>query len=122
MKKMDFKKVIEWLSQALRCPICGYQYNLETTKIIDTKQEDASHATLLVHSDCTRCKSSVVFGISIDGAEIFSAVMVTDLTSSDTKKFSEKNPLSAEEVFGMHKFLENFDGNFAKAFAPKSRP
>ena len=115
MKKMDFKKVIEWLSQALRCPICGYKYNLETTKIIDTQQEDANHATLLVHSDCVRCKSSVVFGISIDGSEIFSAVMVTDLTSSDTKKFSEKDPLKADDVFHMHQFLNNFDGNFSKA-------
>jgi hypothetical protein len=114
MKKIDFKKVLEWLSFALRCPICGYQYNLETTKIIDTKQDDQTHATLLVHSDCNRCKSSVVFGVSIDGGEIFTAVMVTDLTSGDTKKFSNKDPLTTEDVHNVHRFLDSFDGNFAK--------
>lgn len=115
MKRIDFKKVIQWLSKALRCPICGYEYNLETTKIIDTKQEDQTHATLLVHSDCSRCKSSVVFGISIEGGEIFSAVMVTDLTSNDTRKFSKQDPLRAEDVYSVHKFLNTFDGNFARA-------
>ncbi len=117
MKKMDFKKVLEWLSYALRCPICGYQYNLETTKIIDTNQEDNAHATLLVHSDCNKCKSSVVFGISIDGGEVFTAVMVTDLTSGDTKKFLDEEPLQAEDVYNVHKFLNTFDGDLVKALS-----
>ena len=116
MKKIDFQKVIEWLSFALKCPVCGYKYNLDRTKIIDTKQEENSQATLLVHSDCAQCKSSVVFGISINGGEIFSVGMITDLTSNDTKKFSQRQPLSSNDVLDLRKFLKKFDGNFVKAF------
>ena len=115
MKKMDFKKVLEWLSYALRCPVCSYQYNLETTKIIDTNQQDSNFATLLVHSDCNKCKSSVVFGISIDGGDVFTAVMVTDLTSGDTKKFLDEEPLGVEDVYSVHQFLNSFDGDLVKA-------
>ena len=116
MKKIDFQKVIEWLSFALKCPVCGYKYNLERTKIIDTKQDEQSQATLLVHSDCAQCKSSVVFGISINGSEIFSVGMITDLTSQDTKKFAEKTPLASNDVLDMHRFLQQFDGDFIRAF------
>lgn len=117
MRKIDFQRVIEWLSFALKCPICGYKYNLEHTKIIDTKQEDGGIATLLVHSDCSQCKSAVVFGISINGGEIFSMSMLTDLTSGDTRKFSGKKPMNAAEIYELHRFLANFDGNFVKALA-----
>ena len=90
MKKMDFQKVIQWLSFALKCPVCSYKYNLESTKIIDNKQSENDQGTLLIHSDCDQCKSSVVFSISINGPEIFTVGMLSDLTSSDSDKFLDK--------------------------------
>ncbi|HYE22040.1 MAG TPA: hypothetical protein VD998_00440 [Verrucomicrobiae bacterium] len=116
MGKFDFKKIIEWLAYILRCPVCGHRYNLEQTKIIDTKDERVSTgANLLVHTDCERCKSSVVFSIAVDGPEIFSIGMVTDLTSSDSNKFKNSNPISSDEVLATHEFLAEFDGDFKKA-------
>lgn len=114
MRKNDFQRIIEMLSFVLRCPVCNYKYNLERTKIIDTKEEDQNQATLLVHSDCSQCKSSVVFSIVISGPEIFSIGMITDLTSNDTSKFSSKKPLSADEVLDMHNFVRQFDGDLVK--------
>jgi hypothetical protein len=114
MKKINLQKVMEWLSYVLRCPVCGYKYNLERTKIIDTKQEE-EQANLFVHSDCGQCKSSVVFNISINGPDVFSIGMITDLTSGDTRKFSKVEPLSANDVLDLHSFLKEFDGDFVKA-------
>ena len=114
MRKIDLEKVMEWLSYVLKCPVCGYKYNLERTKIIETKQED-SQANLLVHSDCGQCKSSVVFSISINGPDVFSIGMITDLTSGDTRKFSKVNPISPDEVLDFHNFLHRFDGDLVKA-------
>jgi len=114
MRKIDLQKVMEWLSYVLKCPVCGYKYNLERTKIIDTKQEE-DYANLLVHSDCGQCKSSVVFSIAIHGPDVFSIGMITDLTSSDTKKFSEVNPISPDEVLKIHEFVRKFDGDLVKA-------
>jgi hypothetical protein len=115
MNKFDFKKIIEWLAQILRCPVCSYRYSLEQTKIIDSKDDKGPNATLLIHTDCDRCKSSVVFSIAVDGPEIFSVGMVTDLTSSDTSKFKNSQPIGSDEVLATHEFLKDFDGDFRKA-------
>jgi hypothetical protein len=115
MNKFDFKKIIEWLSKILRCPVCGYRYSLEQTKIIDSKDDSGANGTLLIHTDCDRCKSSVVFSIAVDGPEIFSVGMVTDLTSSDTSKFKNSDPIGSDEILATHQFLKDFDGDFIKA-------
>lgn len=115
-KKVDFQKIIEWLSHILRCPICGHRYNLEQTKIIDSKEKQPTFgANLLVHTDCDQCKSSVVFSIAVDGPEVFSVGMVTDLTSHDTRRFKNSKALTAGDVLSMHEFLNVFDGDFESA-------
>ncbi|MBI2607268.1 MAG: hypothetical protein HYW51_00340 [Candidatus Doudnabacteria bacterium] len=115
-KRVDFQKIIEWLAHILRCPICGHRYNLEQTKIIDSKENrPALGANLLVHTDCDRCKSSVVFSIAVDGPEVFSVGMVTDLTSSDTHRFKNSKSLSADDVLAIHQFLTASDGDFISA-------
>ncbi|MGE5298180.1 MAG: hypothetical protein ACM3KM_03385 [Acidobacteriaceae bacterium] len=115
MPNFDFKKIIEWLAYILRCPVCGQRYSLDQTKIIDSKDEKGLGSNLLVHTDCDRCRSSVVFSISVDGPEIFSIGMVTDLTSSDTNKFKDSAPITSDEVLATHQFLAGFDGDFRKA-------
>ncbi len=115
MKKIDFEKVIQLLSNALRCPVCDYRYNLERTKIIDTKQDEDNQANLLVHSDCGRCRSSVLFNITINGPEVFSLNVVTDLTGSDTEKFTNSKPVTAGDVLNLHNFFNKFDGDLVKA-------
>jgi hypothetical protein len=113
MSKVDLKKIIEWLSQILRCPICGHRYNLEQTKVIDSKDSKPSIGTsLLVHTDCEHCRSSVVFNIAVDGPEVFSVGMVTDLTSNDTTKFRNSRALTPNDVLVMHQFLSDFNGDF----------
>lgn len=114
--KADFKKIIEWLTYILKCPICGYRYNFEQTKIIDSKEsKPLVGANLLVHTDCERCKSSVVFSIAIDGPEVFSVGMVTDLTSSDTSKFKNTTALNPDDVLAVHQFFREFNGDFRTA-------
>ena len=120
MKKFDIKKVIEWLGFMLKCPICGFKYNLDQTKIVDSEQDEAySEARILIHSDCRKCKSSVMFNIEIKGPEVFSVGMVTDLTSQDSSKFQNQKPISMDEVIGMHKEIRKFKGDFVKSFTEK---
>lgn len=120
MGRLDFKRIIEWLSFILKCPVCSAKYNLQNTRIIETKEERLGMgATLLIHTDCEKCKSSVVFSIAIDGPEIFSVGMVTDLTSSDTSKFKKRKPISSDEVLATHQFLSQFNGDFRSALKQK---
>ena len=115
MRETNYQKMIELLSLVLHCPVCGNKYNAENTNLIDRSELDrGDDASLLVHTDCERCKSSVVFSISMDGPEIFSVGMVTDLTSADTAKFRNAEQITADEVLEFHNFLEQFDGDFIK--------
>ncbi|OGE83671.1 MAG: hypothetical protein A3B10_04425 [Candidatus Doudnabacteria bacterium RIFCSPLOWO2_01_FULL_44_21] len=113
MPKFDFNKIIQWLAYILRCPVCGHKYSADQTRVIDSGEERSILGrNLLVHTDCARCKSSVVFSIAIDGPEIFSIGMVTDLTSHDTSKFKNIRPISSDDVLATHEFLKSFDGDF----------
>ncbi|MCL5666664.1 MAG: hypothetical protein M1383_02740 [Patescibacteria group bacterium] len=120
MDNFDYKKVIEWLGFILRCPICGFKYNLQNTKVIDSQQDERlGEAKILIHSDCSKCKSSVMFNVEIKGPEVFSVGMVTDLTGSDSAKFKNREPISANEVINIHQSLRRFKGDFVKAFSAK---
>ena len=113
MPKFDYNKIVQWLAYILKCPVCSHHYKPHQTQIIDTGEEKPlSGRSLLVHTDCNQCKSSVVFSIAIDGPEIFSIGMVTDLTSEDTNKFKNAGPISSDEVLATHEFLASFDGDF----------
>jgi len=121
MKRFDFKKVIEWLGHILKCPICGHKYNLDQTQVIEsTHNELLDGARILIHSDCNKCKSSVMFNIEINGPEIFSVGMITDLTQKDSKKFKNTKAISANEVIKMHKGLKSFKGDFVGLFTKKN--
>lgn len=113
MRNANYQKMIELLAFVLHCPICSNKYNAERTSIIEALEEDrGEESSMLVHTDCDRCKSSVVFSISLEGPEIFSVGMVTDLTSADTIKFRDADPVTVDQVIDFHSALREFDGNF----------
>ncbi len=110
---ISYKKMMELLSFILHCPVCSNKYTADQTSIIESGEvEKYDRGAMVVHTDCERCKSSVVFNISLEGPEIFSVGMVTDLTSADAKKFREQGGVLTDEVIEFHDFLETFDGNF----------
>lgn len=113
MARLNHQKMMELLSVILHCPVCSNKYSAEQTSIIEASGPDRyDNSSLLVHTDCERCQSSVVFSIAMDGPEIFSVGMVTDLTSADAKKFRNSGFVSLDEVIEFHDFLQAFDGNF----------
>ena len=119
MKKVNYKKIIELLAYVLHCPVCNTKYTAEQTNIIGAEEgtEKFEDSSMLVHTDCVRCQSSVVFNISLEGPELFSVGMVTDLTSDDAKKFKEAENITSEDVLAFHDYLRRFDGNFTRILA-----
>jgi hypothetical protein len=116
MKNIDFAKVMGWLGFILRCPICNFKYNLQNIKVLESQQDEQTAETrLLIHSDCSKCKSSVMFNIDISGADIFTVAAVTDLTSADSTKFSGFSPINADDCIVIHQSLKKFDGDLVKA-------
>lgn len=117
MQSFDFKRVIEWLGQFLKCPVCSQKYKTDQTRVIDSHQSEIfGEANILIHSDCSKCKSSVMFNIEVKGPDVFSVGMVTDLTSGDSARFKNLQPISVNEVIEIHKHVKTFKGDFIKAF------
>jgi|SRR3989344_2901836 len=121
MKRFDLKKVMQWLGYILKCPICGFKYNLDHTQVIESEHSEVyGEAKILIHSDCSKCKSSVMFNIEIHGPEVFSVGMITDLTSEDSARFKNKQPIGVNEVIGIHKTLKGFKGDFVRVLRKKA--
>ena len=101
----------------MRCPICGHKYNADKTRVVDSEQDEVwGEAWVLIHSDCGKCKSSVMFSVEIRGPEIFSIGMVTDLTGVDSQKFNRLDPIRANDILAIHQELKNFEGDFVSSF------
>ncbi len=116
MKHIDLAKVMGWLGFVLRCPICNFKYNLQNIKVLESQEDEvAAETRLLIHSDCHKCKSSVMFNIDISGTDIFSVAAVTDLTSTEHAKFNNFEALSADDCIIIHQSLKKFDGDLVKA-------
>ncbi len=117
MKKFDIKKVLTWLGFMLHCPVCNAKYDFSNIKIMDSDTDsETAEAHLLIHSDCQKCKSSVMFNIDINGSDVFTVIAKTDLTSNDSAKFNDLPSLNANDCIQVHSSLQGFNGDFIKAF------
>ncbi|HMR55437.1 MAG TPA: hypothetical protein PKD34_02485 [Candidatus Doudnabacteria bacterium] len=120
MRKYDIKKVLGWLGFMLQCPVCSTKYQVSNIKVLDSHQEeDFPEAHLLIHSDCHKCKSSVMFNIDISGPDIFTVIAKTDLTKRDSSKFSDFPALALDDCIQIHESIQSFDGDFIKALKTK---
>ncbi len=122
MGKFDIKKILAWLGFMLHCPVCNTKYNFSNIKILDSYQEEGfSETHLLIHSDCHKCKSSVMFNIDISGQDIFTVIAKTDLNKHDSSKFSELPALELDDCIRIHETIQGFDGDFKKAIKQASK-
>jgi hypothetical protein len=122
MRKFDIKKLFGWLGFMLHCPVCNAKYNFSNIKVLDGYQEDNLPEThLLIHSDCHKCKSSVMFNIDISGQDVFTVIAKTDLTKKDSAKFSDLPALDIEDCIDIHRSIQSFNGDFKKAILQSTK-
>ncbi len=118
MINFDLQKIITWLGAVLTCPICTQQYAGGQTQVIHSEHNQAlGQALIFIHSECGKCKGSIIFSVEIHGPSIRSVGIVTDLTSLDTLMFKNRQPLSADEIINIHQILENYQGNLLAEIA-----
>ncbi len=112
MKNIDLNKVIAWLGQMLKCPVCQTKYKINTAKVIESWSDEIyGEAGMLIHSDCSKCKSSVMFNVEVKGPEVYSVGMITDLTVQDSAKFKKHKPITTNDVLAIHTELKSLKGN-----------
>ncbi len=106
MNPVDIKKVLKVLAAILRCPVCGFGYNFEKMRVIEHLSDQEGGSMVAIHSDCKKCKASVVFNIGVLEDELFSAGSVTDLTYEDARWFKTKPAISPDDCLTIHKHLK----------------
>lgn len=115
MKSFDLKKVLGLLGYMMRCPVCQTKANLQTLKVFENEHDGGEgEERLVVHTDCQKCRGSIVFVIGIKGPEVVSSASLTDLTSGDMKRFADLDPISPTDVLDLHVGLRGFTGDFVK--------
>lgn len=116
MKLEHLQKVLSIIGGVLRCPVCNAKYLKSATRVLDSEEHPVfSEAKILIHSDCSKCKSSVMFSIEVNGPEIFSVGVLTDLTHNDSSKFRNLPAIKPDDCIATHKFLKNFHGDLISA-------
>ena len=84
-----------------RCPICQAMYDFQSLQILGEKDH-----TLLVYMECPACSASIVSILSLDPRGMSAQGMVTDLSPEEIVKAGFADPVSADDVLGMHETLE----------------
>ena len=109
----ELNKVMAWLAEKMRCPLCGYQYNLGGIRIVP--KVNTPGREVMVHTDCGKCDCSLLFALDVRGGEVFLVGVVTDLTHEDALKFQNMKSLGSDEIIDWHYFWNTFDGDFERA-------
>jgi len=84
------------------CPICNTKFKAQEASIIE--EVDSMQ---VVYAECSKCRSSVVLGISKNAPGLVTTVgMLTDMNREDIDKIRDLPPLTSDDVLEMHKYLE----------------
>ena len=83
------------------CPVCKRKHFPAEIKVIEEREENH-----VLHIKCKVCGSCVLVQVSINEQGMNMMGLLTDLSSDEVKSFSEKAPISADEVIALHENLE----------------
>jgi len=98
---------IKRLMTSIKCSVCDQYYETDNISILG-HQEDL----WFLRVSCSACHSQYLVAAIIkeDGVP----KLATDLTEAELDKFMNATVLTADEMLDMHKFLKDFNGDFAQ--------
>lgn len=85
-----------------RCPICNAEYPVESAKLFARK--DSAN---MVHINCSKCGSAVMFMIMVIGHGLSSVGMVTDLSFEDAKRLYGADEITLDEALAAYSDIRN---------------
>ena len=87
------------------CPICNKEYKPTNIKSV-TEAGD----TLLAHSNCPRCQSSILSLLYKDMLGITMVGMVTDLSYNDAVRIKDQPPLDEDDILEAYQQINQKKG------------
>lgn len=108
MKLQELKSVMQNLVKILSCSQCGKNYEAANIHLLKKPQTEGSFVQLYIHSDCSKCHTSVLSNLVLDEGELVGATVKTDLSAEDAIKLLAKSPITADDVIGIHTQMDKF--------------
>ena len=96
----------------MRCPSCGSVYEVSEMQFVGSKD-----GYFLLSMNCSKC--SLPVWVNVFSGNNSGKAYARDLTINDIR-FTDMEPISANEVVDFSKFISTFDGNFSSIFKKKS--
>lgn len=86
---------------ASECPRCLSAYQDDDLKLIKNYGHDK-----VFHISCMICRSSMIVSLLKQSNGILCTGVVTDLSYTDAKRFSNEEPISADDIINLHEQLK----------------
>ena len=105
-------KLIRRLIATIKCGTCGQNYHEDHIEIVEQNED-----VWFLRVFCTSCQVKSLVAAVIKKERKPKAV--TDLTRAEISRFKYLEVVGEGDVLDMHRFLDNFNGDFAGLFRDK---
>jgi hypothetical protein len=119
MKLQDLKNAMQALFRILTCPQCGQTYKPSNVHLLKSPKTGPDGQTILVHSECNKCKQTVMTSVLVDAGDIIGASIKTDLTALDAAKVINRAPISTDDIIKIHQGLGTLGDELKTAHSRK---
>lgn len=85
---------------ASACPMCGTEYVPEEARVVSEKE-----GAFLIHTNCKKCRCSVVATLVANQMGVSSIGLITDLTYEDVLKFKDGESITADDILSVYSLL-----------------
>ncbi len=97
----EIESLIRYLAARLECAVCHHQYEPDDFELLNKEAN-----SLMFFITCHHCYTQ---GFMV----VFIQEQWPELEEIDqAEEESEREPITADDVLDMHRFLENFEGDF----------
>ena len=116
MNDYELRKLLKKLHIMMRCPNCGKSYHLEEISIRGYLDQ-----TYFLNMDCSNCHIPVFATVAISGdtsgiSDTKPENQLENLNQPNNLLEKSQPLIQNDDILEMHKFLEDFDGDFSRNF------
>ncbi len=101
---------IRRLITTIKCGVCGQPYGAMNVRILGQRDD-----LWFLGVFCSACGSQGLVAAVIREGEL--PQLITDFSERERAKFRDLEAVGADDLLDIHKFLGDFDGDFARLFA-----
>lgn len=104
--------LLKKLMTTIKCGVCGRGYKADNIDVVGREEN-----LWFLKALCSSCHTECLVAAVIKESKV--PEVISDLTKTELKRFSDKDELTLDDVLDLHNFLKEFDGDFSRLFYQK---